>query len=46
MALPSTLDRNEPHDAPANRDDVNDIIEEATNVLEIGDIPHCLGLFC
>ena len=34
------IDRNEPYDAPANRDDVNDIFEEATNVLEIGDINH------
>ena len=29
------LDKNELHDAPESRDDVNDIFEEATNVLEI-----------
>jgi hypothetical protein len=29
-----------PYDAPANREDVKDIFEETTNVLEIEDINH------
>ena len=34
------IDKNDLYDAPANRDNVKDIFEEATNVLEIGIINH------
>ena len=34
------LDKNDPYDAPANRDDVKDIFEEIANVLDIDNINH------
>ena len=34
------VDKNDFYDAPVNREDVNDIVEEASNVLEIDTINH------
>ena len=34
------VDKNDLYDAPVNREDVNDIVEEASNVLEIDTINH------
>ena len=34
------VNKNDLYDAPLNREDVNDIVEEASNVLEIDPINH------